>query len=47
MLLEMECGGRNDFHMQLPVESLQTRRVGGGRLHDLLRDLKVSKIEVG
>lgn len=48
----MECGGRNDFHMQLPVESLKTRRGGGGgggagRLHDLLRDLKVSNIEVG
>lgn len=51
MLQGMECGGRNDFHMQLPVESLKTRRGGGGgggeRLHGLLRDLKVSRIEVG
>lgn len=47
MLQGMECGGRDDFHMQLPVESLKTRRGGGGRLHGLLRDLKVSRIEVG
>lgn len=50
MLQGMERGGRNEFHMQLPVESLKTRRGGGGggrRLHGLLRDLKVSRVEVG
>lgn len=51
MLQGMERGGRNEFHMQLPVESLKTRRGGGGgggrRLHGLLRELKVSRVEVG